>query len=166
MITSSLQVSQIGSVLILTLIVMLMLTVMAVAEVSLNSTQTRIATNTTDAQVAFQTAEGALNDAKNNLLAGHYAATSFLANANGFYLFNANNAPLWTTVNWTNANAVVMSFQGGSRTQAAFFIELLPSVVQAGQNAGLPTQVYRITARAVGASGNSPVILQSTIQIQ
>jgi type IV pilus assembly protein PilX len=157
---------QMGSVLILTLLIMLMLTILAVTEVSFNSTQTRIATNTADEQVAFQTAEGALNEATNNLLANNYPIASFLTNANGMYLFNATNAPLWTTIDWSNAGAVIMSFQGSSSTKAAYFIELLPSVIKGGQNSGTPTQVYRITVRAVGATGNSPVILQSTIQSQ
>ena len=157
---------QTGSVLVITLLVMLALTILAVTEVSFNSTQTRIATNSADAQVAFQTAEGALNEATNNILANTYPPASFLANANGLYLLNPNNPPLWTTVNWTNAGAVILSFQGTSNTQAAYLIEQLPSAVKAGQNVEIPTQVFRITARAVGASGNSPVILQSTIEIQ
>ena len=155
-----------GSVLIITLLLMLMLTIMAIAQVSFNTTQTHIATNTADAQVAFQTAEGALNEATNNLLAGNFAAINFLSNEKGLYLFNPNNAPVWSTVDWTNANAVVMSFQGKSHAQAAYMIEQLPSVVQPGQNANAPAQVYRITSHAVGASDNSSVILQNTVQIQ
>jgi type IV pilus assembly protein PilX len=160
------RLSQNGSILIITLLLMLMLTIMAVTQVSFNSTQSHIATNTNDAQVAFHTAEGALNEATNNLLAGNYATSNFLGNANGLYQFNPNNAPLWTTVDWTSTAAVIMSFRGGSSAQAAYIIELLPSIVKGGQNSSIPTQVYRITARAVGASGNSPVILQSTIQMQ
>ncbi len=155
-----------GSVLIITILVLIVLTIVAVAQVSFNSTQTRIATNTTDAQIAFQTAQGALNDATNNLFANTYSTSGFLANANGLYLFNPNAAPLWTTVDWTNAGAVITSFQGSSNAQAAFIIEQLPSVIAGGQNLDLPTQVYRITVRAVGASGGSPVILQSTVKIQ
>ena len=166
MMTSFRELSNKGSVLIITLLVLLALTVIAVSEVSFNSTQTRIATNTADVQVAFQTAQGALNDATNNLLAGTYTNASFIANANGLYLFNPNNPPLWTTVNWTDNAAVITSFQGSSNTQAAYIIELLPSVIQGGQNDNTPTNVYRITVRAVGASGNSPVILQSTVQVQ
>ena len=158
--------SQSGSVLIITLIVMLMLTIMAVTEVSFNSTQTRIATNVADEQIAFQTAQGALNEATNNLLANNYPTANFLDNSNGLYVFNANNPPLWTTVNWTNAGVVIMSFQGSSTAQSSYFIELLPSVISGGQNINTPTQVYRITVHAVGASGNSPVILQSTVEIQ
>lgn len=161
--TLTLRFSQTGSVLIITLIVLLMLTVMAVAEISVNSTQTHVATNTADAQIAFQTAEGALNEATNNLLANQYPLSGFLSNANGLYQMQ-NNAPLWTTVDWSSAGAVIMSFQGQSGAQAAFIIELLPSVPKPGQSMASPSPVYRITARAVGASGSSPVILQNTVQ--
>ena len=151
-----------GSVLIITLIVLLMLTIMAVSEVSFNSTQTRIATNTGDKQVAFQTAQGALNTATNNLLANNH--TNFTANTNGLYLFSASNPPLWSTINWSSASSVIMSFQGRSSAQAAYFIEQLPSVIQPGQDFNSASvYVYRITARAVGASGQVPVILQSTV---
>ena len=160
------RLTQQGSVLIITLLLMLMLTIIAVAQVTFNSTQTHIASNTADEQVAFQTAEGALNEATNNLLAGNFPAASFLSNIKGLYLFNQNNAPVWTTVDWTDANAVIMSFQGNSKAQAAYMIEQLPSVVLPGQNSNLPTQVYRITAQAVGASTNSSVILQNTVEIQ
>lgn len=155
-----------GSVLIITLLLMLMLTVMAVTQVSFNSTQTRIATNTTDIQVAFQTAEGALSAATNNLLAGNYAVGSFLSNTNGLYLSNASSAPLWTTVDWSGVNSTIKSFQGNSNAQAAYIVEQLPSVIRPGQNMSTPTQVYRITSRAVGASGSSSIMLQSTVQIQ
>ncbi|MCX7117848.1 MAG: pilus assembly protein [Legionellales bacterium] len=155
-----------GSALIVTLLMLLMLTVLAVSEVSLNSTQTRIATNSADVQVAFQTAEGALNAAINNVLANPSPASSFIAKTNGLYLYDPTSAPLWTTINWSSTNAVISSFQGNSNAQSAYFVELLPSVLKGGQNNNTPTWIYRITVRAVGASGGSPVILQSTVQSQ
>lgn len=155
-----------GSVLIISLLVMLMLTLMAISQMSFNISQTHIATNSADAQVAFQTAEGALNEATNNLIAGNYATVNFLSNANGLYMFNSNQDPLWSTLDWNSANATIRSFQGGAQAQASYLVEQLPSIVRPGQNMNVPTQVYRITARAVGASGGSPVILQSTEQIQ
>jgi type IV pilus assembly protein PilX len=155
-----------GSVLITTLLMLVVLTIMAVSQISLNSTQTHIATNATDAHIAFQTAEGALSDATNNLLANTYTASSFLSNANGLYLLDPNAPPLWTTVDWTNPNSVIMSFQGSSVAPAAFIIEQLPSVIAEGQSLGAETQVYRITVRAVGASGGSAIIIQSTLKVQ
>ncbi len=108
---TSCRFSQHGSVLIITLLLLMMLTVMAVTQISFNSTQNHVATNTTDVQIALQTAEGALNEATNNLLSGTYATSSFLSNANGLYVLNASAAPLWTTINWNSSGAVIMSFQ-------------------------------------------------------
>jgi len=164
--TLSFRLIQQGSVLILTLLLMVMLTIIAVTQVNFNSTQTHIATNTADEQVAFQTAEGALNEGINNLIAGNFPTASFLSNSNGLYYFNQNNAPIWATVDWTNTSAVILSFQGNSSAQAAYMIEQLPSVIIPGQNTSSPTQVFRITAHGVGASGSSPVTLQSTLELQ
>ena len=159
-------ISERGFALILTLILILMLSLLASSEMSMNTTQTRIASNASDQLIAFQTAEGALNDTINNLIAGQYTNESFLANANGYYLVNANNSPLWTTIDWTSNTAVIKGFQGDSYAQSTFFIEQLPSVIRPGQSFNLSTQMYRLTVRAVGASGNSPVLIQSTAQIQ
>lgn len=155
-----------GSVLIITLLLLTMLTIMAVSGVQLNKIQANIATNSVDTQVAFQTAEGALNEATNNLQAGTYPYSSFLSNTQGLYVFNPSSSPLWSTVNWSDSSKVINSFQGQSNAQAAFIIEQLPSVTGLGQSMSSPARVYRITARAVGASGNTPVILQTTVQIQ
>lgn len=160
------RLSQQGSILIISLILLLALTVIAISQITFNSTQTHIAANSSDSHVAFETAEGALNQATNSLFAGTYPTANFLSNTNGLYFYSASDAPLWTTIDWTSPAAVIMSFQGSSNAQAAYFIELLPSVVQGGQTSSTPTQVYRITARAVGASGGSPVILQRTVQMQ
>lgn len=160
--------AQKGYILLLTLVFLIILTVLALTGVSLNSTQTRIAANATDTEVSFETAEGALNQAINYLLNGTYTANAFLQNSNGLYQYDPTAPPLWTTINWSSSTAVINSFQGSSSSKASYFIEQLPSVVQPGQNMRSPmyTYVYRITARVVGASGNSSVILQTTTEIQ
>ncbi|MFA6303428.1 MAG: pilus assembly protein [Legionella sp.] len=154
-----------GYVLLLTLILLVMLTTLALSEVSLNTGQTRIAGNATDTEICFEKTEGALNQAINSLLSNTYAPSSFASNANGLYLLNQSAAPLWTTIEWTSNSAVIQSFQGSSGSAASYFIEQLPSVIQPGQNMKTPTQIYRVTARALGASGNSATILQTTLQI-
>lgn len=155
-----------GSVLIVTLLVLLMLHILAVTQVSLNSTQTHIATNSADAQIAFQTAEGALNEATNNLFANTYTGAQFLSNTNGLYLHDPSLTNRWTSMNWNDSTSMLKGFQGKSYAQGQYIIELMPSIILPGQNMSTPTQVYRITARAVGASGASSVLLQSTLQIQ
>jgi type IV pilus assembly protein PilX len=160
--------SQRGAVLMTTVILLLLITVLALSAVLMNSTQTRVAANSADSLIAYQTAEGALTEAENALLAGNYDVTQFAANTAGLYVLDAAaSTPVWSKpATWTTATAKISSYQGGSNAAAAYVIEKLPSVIRPGQNMKTPTQVYRITARAVGQSGNSPIILQSTLQIQ
>ncbi|WP_238585395.1 pilus assembly PilX family protein [Legionella steigerwaltii] len=159
-------VNEKGYILLLTMVLLIMLTVLALTDVSLNTTQTRIAANATDSEISLEKTEGALNEAINNLLNGTYNANDFLKNSTGLYLLTPGNPPLWTTVNWSSSTSVIPSFQGYSNSQASYIIEQLPSVIQPGQNMKTPTYVYRVTARSLGANGNTSVILQSTVQIQ
>jgi type IV pilus assembly protein PilX len=152
--------SQRASVLITTMILLMMLTVLGLAMISLNTTQTRMATNSADAQAAYQSAEGALNQAAANVQAGNYPPDYYIANTNGLYAFNPANAPLWTTVAWTSASGAIQCTACGASPNAAYIIEALPAVNV--QGLGLQ-RVYRVTARAVGISGNSPVLLQATV---
>ena len=152
--------SQRASVLITTMILLIMLTVLALALISLNTTQTRVATNSADAQEAYQTAEGALNQASINLQSGNYALADFIANTNGLYTFNSAAVPIWTTVAWNNASGAIQCTTCGASTQAAYIIEYLPAVTVPGS---APKHAYRISARALGISGKSPVMLQATV---
>jgi type IV pilus assembly protein PilX len=153
--------SQRASVLITTMILLMMLTVLGLAMMSLSTTQTRIATNSADAQAAYQTAEGALNQAAANLQAANYPLASFIANTNGLYTFDSASAPWWTTVSWSNASGAIQCTACGASTKAAYIIEYLPAVNIPGSPT--PQRVYRITARALGISGSSPVMLQATV---
>ncbi len=160
------QSKQQGYVLLTTIILMMMLTVLAVTQVSLNTNQTRVAANVTDSEITFEKTEGAVNEAINNLNNGTYNSGSFASNSNGFYLLDHNAPPLWKTINWGSSSAVIHSFQGKSGSQASYFIEKLPSVCLPGQNCKLPSHLYRITSRALSANVNSSVIIQTTLQTQ
>lgn len=154
-----------GSVLAVTVILVLMLTLLALGAFSLNTTQTRIAANSADVQVAFQTAEGALSQVQSTI--GTYTQQQFNANTNGLYKFNPANAPLWKTIDWSSGTAVLPGYQGlYSAYPASYFIELLPPVTLPGTSMTPPTPVLvlRVTVRAVGANGSNqePVMLQKT----
>lgn len=155
-----------GYILLLTLVMLVMITVLALSLVSQNTSQTRLAANATDREITFEKAEGALNEGINSIIFGTYSPFSFSLNTNGLYQLNPEDAPLWTTINWSSSNAVINSFQGNTGTAASYFIEQLPSVIQPGQNMSVPTQIYRITTRAIGANGNTAIFLQATVQIQ
>ncbi|AUH73761.1 pilus assembly protein [Legionella sainthelensi] len=154
-----------GYILLLTMILLIMITVLALANVSLNTTQIRIAANATDTEMSLEKTEGALNEAINKLLNGTYTAANFLQNNNGLYILEADNPPIWTTINWSDSASVINSFQGDTNSQASYIIEKLPSVSSPGQSMNKVTNVYRITARSVGANG-AVIMLQNTLQIQ
>lgn len=160
------QLKQKGYILLTTLVLMIMITVMALTQVSSNTSQTRVSTNATDTEISFEKTEGALNEAINRIINSTYTTETFLRNTNGLYLFDQTAAPLWKTVNWSSTAAVINSFQGSTGTQSSYIVEQLPSVVQPGQNMSKPTRVYRATARSVGANGNTSIMIQSTVQIQ
>lgn len=168
--TQRTQARQRGVVLIATAILLVVLTVIALAGVSMISTQTRVATNSADVQVAYQAAEGALSDAQNQLMAGNFQPGMFASNGAGLYVFDPSAPPVWADAHlWLPENAskvLTSSMPLGSKSSPTYVIEQMPSVIKPGQDMKRPTQVYRITARAVGRSGNAPVVLQSTVQIQ
>ena len=154
-----------GFILITTLILLIMLSILGMTEVSVNTTQTQIATNSTDSEISFEKTEGTMNEAINKMLSNAYDSSVFLQNSNGLYLYNQSATPLWQTIDWTSS-AAIHSFSGLSGLQANYIIEQLPSVVKPGQNMKATTYVYRITGKAVGQNGSSSVLLQSTLQIQ
>lgn len=153
-----------GYILLMTVILLLLLTILGLNLVSLNTTQTRVASNATTSEVSFDKTEGAVNEAINYLLNGTYKASSFLKNANGFYLFDPSVAPLWTTINWQSSASITSNFQGNTTTKANYIIEQLPSVILPGQNMKTTTYIFRITA--IGTNGNASVLIQSTVQLQ
>lgn len=153
-----------GFILISTIILILVLTILAITQMSFNGILTRMATNSADALVAFETAEGALNQAVNAILTTTPGTSSFMANANGLYLYKASSSPVWASANWSDSSAI-QSYQGNSSKAASYIIEQLPSVVLPGQSMNKPSAIYRVTAKAVGASGGSPVILQALVRV-
>jgi len=162
--------SQQGFVLVTAIILVLLITILALSMVSLNSTQTRIATNAADSQVAFQTAEAALHQAEDSLISGSISIPSpcgSISVAGVYCAPSATSTPLWASVNWTSTTAAVQTgFTGSSSRQGAYIIEQLPvttTPIGCTQNVGNKVSWFRITARAVGASGQSPVMLQSVI---
>jgi type IV pilus assembly protein PilX len=155
-----------GFILITTLVLLAMLTVLGVAQISINSTQTQVATNSTDSETSFEKTEGALNEGINKMLNNSYSMNSFVSNANGLYVFDQTATPKWKTVNWESSDLVIRSFSGLNGLQANYIIEQLPAVAMNGQNMKRTTRFYRITGRAVGQNGVSSVLLQSILQIQ
>lgn len=161
----SLPTQQKGYILLMTLVMMVMLTALAVTQVSSNSNQTRLAGNATDSEISYEKAEGALTEATNKIIKGTYSPANFLSNGSGLYVYDPTAVPLWKSVDW-HSSAAISGFNGGSGANSGYIIEQLPSAIKPGQNMKRPTRIYRVTSRAAGANGNSAVTLQSTVNIQ
>lgn len=165
-----------GSALIISLIFLLLLTIIGVAAMQSATLQERMAGNTRDRNVAFQSAEGAMRGAEDVL--GAATLPTFNNSTAGYrqQLTQAGKSDYWmTTYNWTgaagaNAGSQVYTAQSFNGVAAAprFVIEQLPAVAKVGESVKLGQLeeggFYRVTTRAVGTTPESVVILQSVFK--
>jgi len=177
-----------GYILISTIIIVLLITLLALAGVSYNSTQTRVATNSKDGQIAFETAEAVLRQVSDNIASGLYAplsppscsplgtaAVAGQINAvcafTGITAATSDVTPLWQTSNppWTNLlpNGAT-TYQGNSFQPGQYLVEGLNTFTPPGNTAAAGGQVrpFRVTVEAWGAvsSNTTPqVMLQSIV---
>lgn len=152
------QTRQNGMVLVISLILLLVMTLLAIASMQDSTLQERIAGNAHNQQSAFQSAEAALRTGERYLQG---SAIGPFDNTNGLY--DSTLAPL----DWRNAASWITD---SSITQTAqspqYLIELLPADAQELETleaaVTVPdTRLYRITARGFGLTTDSVVILQS-----
>lgn len=168
-----------GVVLIVALILLLVLTMIGVGVTQSTSLEERMAGNTRDKDLAFQAAEAGLRGGEDGLLQAIY--TDF-NNTKGQYQNDPTQAPIWTTVSWTDPTQVIayagtplsMATNTGSQAlpqQPVFIVEQMPPVPTSGQNLGAteygdtPTiLMFRITALGTGGDTNAQAMLQSVFQ--
>lgn len=160
-----------GTVLIVSLVLLLVLTILGISGMQTSGLQERMAGNMHDASLAFQAAEAALREGER--FVGSATLPEF-NDSNGLYVYaptesdKNSSIPVWRRGNWSWDDA--REYQGTLQNLSAaprYVIEELPRVLRPGASAAadepLPDQaVYRITARARGGSDASEVILQST----
>jgi type IV pilus assembly protein PilX len=143
-----------GVTLIVALIFLAILMLLGVTVAQTSSLEERMAGNTRDRDLAFQSAEAALKDAEADL-------TGFLANAfdgstAGLIAFDAatsNNATYWNAYDWEDASQAASTALKEIAEQPKYVIEKLPDVAT--------TKRFRVTARGIGSSTNTVVILQA-----
>jgi type IV pilus assembly protein PilX len=167
------RLKQKGSVLVLSLIMLVILTMLGVSSMSSSSLQEKMAGNFRDRQIAFQAAEAALAFAENYVNSDINSAN--LGNNDGYYNNGSgptsNNA--FTSTWWTGTNSKVLGTTINEvRTQPRFTIEARDEV---GSVSGTSINVtsygestgggiitsFRVTARGTGKSNNTVVILQT-----
>jgi len=164
-----------GSILIISLLILVVLTMIGVSSMSSSGLQERMAGNFRDRQIAFQSAEVAVAYAEEHLKS--IISNSLFNDTDGYYEFksgptsrNAFETATW----WTSADSIEFPTNISEvRTKPRFTIEYRGDVA-AGNNtsgnfgsnyndngAGGELATYRITARGTGLSDSTVVIIQS-----
>jgi Tfp pilus assembly protein PilX len=165
-----------GAVLFVALILMLILSLIAVAAARMQSVEERIARNEDNRQVGAAAAEAALRDVEGGLESGNYPLANF-GSSPGLYditseLSSYNGSVVNSSLfSWTNATQV-LTYNGPALSAVptvpapSYVIEMLPSVVGNGNqlNGAKARPVFRVTVYAVGADQTSTTIVQSIVR--
>jgi type IV pilus assembly protein PilX len=153
-----------GVTLIVALIFLAILTLLGITVARTTSLEERMAGNTRDRDIAFQSAESALRDAAADLPGFIDPADPFDGSTAG--LLDATGAPhansqaYWNEYDWAGASqesSVAFDASVGAIPSPRYVVEKRPD---SGDLAD-PIQHFRITARGVGANPNTVVILQA-----
>lgn len=154
-----------GSALIISLILLVVMTLLAIASMRVTTMQEKMSGNMRDSDLAFQSAEAALRAGEVYLqgaTVGPFNGTS------GLFHYANNPAPDWTVAaTWTGSVRTYGSTLPHVASAPLFFIEELVPVPEAGSSleAGVAIEesgMYRITARGVGGTDTAVSVLQST----
>lgn len=169
---------QSGTVLVISLIMLLLLTMIGVTGSQVTSLEEKMTGNMRDRNLAFQAAESALREGE--ALAAASAPTLACPGANppGFFMpRDANcdgtieNTNVWDSIDW---NTQSLGYDGVTNplvdlsANPRFIVEDMGVICV---SVTLPCPVadqrrnYRVTSRATGRTTDAVVILQSTIQI-
>lgn len=168
--------SQTGSVLIITLAMLIVLTMLMVSAMRTNTAEERMASNVRDWNIAFQAAEAALRDAERDILQVEHVSgiTRFQDGCNnaGLCLPSTNGTPIWLrleTANdagWLTGANSGKSVRYGTYTGAAAISGVAAQpryIVEAIRDPNSITSAryfYRVTAVGFGANVSSRVMLQ------
>ncbi len=167
-----------GAVLVIGLIMLLLLTVIGLASIRGSDMQERMAGNMRDRNLGFQAAEAGLRLGE-NLLSVISISTKFDGSTVGYYP-DLNLAAavkprpmLWTKAQWeANSILVPTSTLYGLSEQPRYALEKI-IVAQYSANKGgavdfesmakvADAEYYRVTARGLGGTTDTEVLLQST----
>lgn len=151
--------SQSGAALVVGLIFIVLLTMLGISAFGISSLEERMAGHSRDRLLAFQAAEAALRDCEDNGLSG------------GSYVVYTSQSPArWTSGDpvWTgtNSKAYADTITGISSPPRCILEEMERQDCMVGgslasHTASSGSYLYRVTARGVGASPNTVVMLQT-----
>lgn len=161
-----------GSALVISLIMLLIISLLAIGGLRSTILQERMSANLYDRELAFQAAEAALR-AGERFLATTPPAT--IPNANGLYDLNNASRPDWLAATATATHDPLDAFVlnpglDAVAVQPQYFIERI-GITPPGTETELgvpvpPVSFYRITARGFGGTADSVVIVSSVYRNQ
>ncbi len=161
-----------GSALVISLIMLLVISLLAIGGLRSTILQERMSANLHDRELAFQAAEAALR-AGERFLATTPPETMPNGNS-GLYVQGHINIPDWVT-DTTSESTNAISFEtdnpalGGVVVQPQYFIEKL-NIVPPGTETELgpvsSVGYYRVTARGFGGTAGSVVVVSSVYRNQ
>lgn len=168
--------NQRGVALFISLVLLLVLTIIGVSAVQTTSLEERMARNTNDSVLAFESAEVALRTAE-TFLRNNVNSTALFPSGGNNGLWKSSDymqTERWQQANvWTGLNSVKLPANSiaGVADQPRYIIEWV-ATVERSANPNQMTQsyntlfdrieIFRITARGVGGTNNARVLLQST----
>ncbi len=167
-------VGQEGSVFIIAMILLTVLTLIGVSAMNTTTLEEGIVSNTRDRQIAFHAAEAALLAGERHVEGTHPAFDDTCTN--GFCTQSCPIVPRWTDTaldvwNTASRHQTYAVEIGGVLSSPGFIIEDLceyGSKTWRDANPGwtdLPQRMYRITALGTGGTDNARVMLQSTYAV-
>lgn len=153
-----------GAVLIIGLILLVVMAMIGMTGMQTTTQQERMAGNLRDRNVGFQSAETALRAGENQV------NNNTLPPFGGGFYDSAEGVPppsdnlLSEDTTWAATSKVSTAPVFGTTAPPDYIIERRPAVSGGGLGAGeaKTKQIFKITARGVGASMNSAVVVQST----
>ena len=163
-----------GSVLLISLVILLILTIVGVSAMRNTTMEEKMAGNMRDKGLSFQAAEATLRAAEKYIEDNVVSIQAFDTDgSDGFY--DKSNMKIWQSLTWDDNDSIENSGFGSAYNIAEsprFIVQHIASITSDtntlnlgnyGQNTGAGTvEVFLITVRATGGSGGAPVILQTT----
>lgn len=164
MLRMSLRRQQHGAVLIIGLILLVVLAMIGMTGMQTTTQQERMAGNLRDRNAAFQSAETALRAGENEV-----DTTIVTPMGSGYYDSSEGQPPpadsnLGKETFWTAASSVTISAVSGTAAAPAYMIERRVSSDNLSGGEAKTKEIFLVTARGVGTSMNSAVVLQSTFR--
>ncbi len=167
-----------GMILLTALVMLLIVTVVGVWTLRGSLLEERMARNVQDNLLAFQAAEAALIEAEAYLDSIVTLGDFSDAGSNGLWTASAaGSAERWVGVNWDASGnalpyAVAQTGLAGLAEEPKYIIEVMTEVISesntlnldniGGQAQASDLRVFKITARGVGGTTHTQVMLQST----